>query len=124
MSLNGKFVWPDIKLKKPGSAPGSLIYTGPKEPEPVTITVLDYKNDKFEEKVIQQVSDCAQYKDTPSVSWINVDGLHDAKIIDDIGKTFDIHPLVLEDILNTSQRPKFENHDMYIFAVLRMLYIK
>ncbi|MCJ7693106.1 MAG: magnesium/cobalt transporter CorA, partial [Sedimentisphaerales bacterium] len=64
---------------------------------------------------------CFQFKTTPTVTWINIDGLHDIQVIEKIGKNFDFHPLILEDILNTGQRPKFEDFENYIFIVLKML---
>jgi magnesium transporter len=56
------------------------------------------------------------------VTWINIDGVHDVEVIEKIGRHFDIHPLVLEDILHTGQRPKMENFESYLFIVIRMLY--
>jgi magnesium transporter len=63
----------------------------------------------------------AERRQLPSVTWINVDGLYDTELIAEFGRVFDLHPLVLEDILNTQQRPKMENYENYIFVVLKML---
>ena len=62
------------------------------------------------------------YRDAPSVTWLNVSGVHDENIIHNIGEIYNIHPLVLEDVANTTQRPKMEEHDNYLFVVIKMGY--
>ena len=57
------------------------------------------------------------------VSWMEINGIHDVKAIEEIGRHFSIHPLVLEDILNTTQRPKFEEYDNYLFLVARVPFV-
>ncbi|MCG6534124.1 MAG: magnesium/cobalt transporter CorA, partial [Syntrophales bacterium LBB04] len=61
-------------------------------------------------------------KEQPTVTWINIDGIHDIKMVEQMGEMFGIHPLILEDILNTDQRPKIEDNGDYIFIVLKMLF--
>jgi magnesium transporter len=107
--------------KKAGLAPGTLVHIGERKLETVRITVIDYDENSFQEKQVNSVEECFQFKTTPTVSWINIDGLHDISIIEKIGKHFDIHSLILEDILSTGQRPKFEDMEKYIFIVLKML---
>lgn len=107
--------------KSSGLPPGALIHIGEKKTDKIKITFFDYNFNKFQEKVVQRVDDCFSLKKTPTVSWINIDGLHDIEVIEKIGSCFDIHPLVLEDILNTDQRPKIEDLENYIFLVLKML---
>jgi magnesium transporter len=87
----------------------------------VRITVIDYDERTLNEKQVTNVEECFQFKTTPSVTWINIDGLHDVELVGKIGKHYEIHPLVLEDIVNTTQRPKFENMDTYLFVVIKML---
>jgi len=99
-----------------------LVHIGKKKVEKVKITVIDYNEKRFEEKEVKQIEECFHFKSKPTTTWINIDGLHDVKIIGKIGKHFDIHPLVLEDIVNTGQRPKMEDFDEYIFIVMKMLY--
>ena len=106
--------------KKAGLPPGTLVYTGERKLESVRITVIDYDEGSFQEKQVPKIEDCFEFKKTPTVSWINIDGLHDIEIIEKIGKHYDFHPLVLEDILHTGQRPKFEDLESYIFIVLMM----
>jgi len=107
--------------KQAGLPPGTLIFTGEEKVEKIKINILDYKKEQYEEKVIENIEDCYPYKDTDTVTWININGLHDIGLIEKIGECFKIHPLVLEDILNVDQRPKIEDHDDYIFVVLKML---
>jgi magnesium transporter len=107
--------------KEAGLPPGTLIYIGERKLESVRITVIDYDENIFQEKQVDNIEDCFKFKTTPTVTWINIDGLHDVSIIEKIGRHYDFHPLVLEDILHTGQRPKFEDLDNYIFIVLMML---
>ena len=109
------------KLKKAGLPPGSLVYTGTRKLETVRITVLDYDENSFQEEHVAKIEDCFEFKKTPTVTWINIDGLHDVDIIEKIGNQYDFHPLMLEDILHTGQRPKFEDYEKYIYIVLMML---
>jgi magnesium transporter len=107
--------------KKAGLPPGTLIHIGERKLKSVRITVMDYDENSFQEKQVVKIEDCFEFKKTPTVTWINIDGLHDVEIIERIGKQYDFHPLVLEDILHTGQRPKFEDLENYIYIVLMML---
>ena len=109
--------------KTRGLPPGELVHIGEKKTDKVKITVIDYNISTFIEKEVQKVEECFSFKRKPTVTWINVDGLHEVEVIEKLGNCFDIHPLVLEDILNTDQRPKMEDFEKYIFYVLKMLYI-
>jgi len=108
--------------KKAGLAPGTLIHIGEKKVEAARITVIDYDKEQFQQKELETVEECFPFKEEPTVTWINIDGLHNIEIIEEIGKCFDIHPLILEDIVNTAHRPKLEDLDDYVFIVLKMLY--
>jgi magnesium transporter len=107
--------------KKAGLSPGTLMHVGEKRTEKVTITLMDYDEKQVREKDDAAMEDCATFKEKPSVTWFNVCGVHDVELIEEIGKIFNIHPLVLEDILNTGQRPKLEDHEDYLFVVLKMI---
>lgn len=98
------------------------MYIGEKVVGKVKIRVMDYDETHFQEKEVKAIEECFPFKDTPTVTWINIDGVHQADIIEKIGKQFDIHPLILEDIMNTEQRPKIEDFENYLFIVLKMLY--
>jgi magnesium transporter len=105
-----------------GLSPGALVHIGKKKIEKVRIRLIDYDEAQLQEKEPRSIEECFPFKDLPTVTWVNVDGLHDIKIMEKIGKHFNLHPLVLEDILNTEQRPKIEDFDDYLFIVLKMLY--
>ncbi|MFH1782567.1 MAG: magnesium/cobalt transporter CorA [Candidatus Omnitrophota bacterium] len=101
--------------------PGALIHIGEQKTEKVKITIIDYDETKFQEKTIASVKECAPFKDKPTVTWINIDGIHEVNIIEEIGRQYGLHPLIMEDILNTGQRPKIEDSEDFIFIVLKML---
>jgi len=110
------------KPKKVGLSPGTLVYTGEKKKEEIRITLIDYKDDSLNEQVVKNIEDVFPCKDSDRTSWINIDGLHDVSIIEKIGAHFDIHSLALEDILHTSQRPKLDDYENYLFIVIRMFF--
>ena len=109
--------------KKAGLSPGTLIHIGEKKTEQVKMQVIDYDDEHLEEKDLDlaSIEDCLHLKDSPTVSWINIDGIHQVDVIKEIGKIFSLHSLILEDILNTEQRPKIYDLEDYIFVVLKML---
>jgi magnesium transporter len=107
---------------KAGLPPGTLVHIGEKRTEKVKTTVIDYDETHFQEKEVETIEECFPFKDTPTVTWINIDGIHELEIIEKIGSHFNIHPLVLEDIVNTGQRPKLEDYDDYIFFIVKMIY--
>ncbi len=107
---------------KIGLPPGTLVHVGTKKIEKIRITVIDYDSDTFEEKELKTIEECFPCRDTQTVTWINIDGVHHMEVIEKIGKHFNLHPLVLEDIVNTGQRPKMEDFEDYLFVVLKMLY--
>ncbi len=109
------------RSQKAGLPPGTLMHIGERMLKSVKITVIDYDQEHFQEEQLTKIEDCFGLKSTQTVSWINIDGLHDVEIIEKLGKNFDLHPLVLEDILSTGQRPKFEDLDGYLFIILKML---
>jgi len=110
------------KSKKAGLPPGTLVHIGKKRMEKVKITIIDYDEEHLQEKDAKSIKECFPYKDKPTVTWINVDGLHEIKVIEEIGKHFNLHPLILEDIVDTDQRPKIKDFGNYIFIILKMLY--
>jgi magnesium transporter len=107
--------------KKAGLSPGSLVHIGDKKIETIKITLMNYDPENLVETQLPAVEASFPYRDTPPVSWINVDGLHEIEVIEKIGAHFGIHPLVLEDIVNTGQRTKAEEFENYIYIVLKML---
>ena len=109
------------RSRKAGLPPGTLIHIGEKKVEELKITVINYDETHFQEREIKTIEECFVYKDKPTVTWINIDGLHQVEILEKLGNCYELHPLVLEDILNTDQRPKMEDYGEYIYIVLRML---
>lgn len=110
------------RSKKAGLPPGSLVHIGDKKTEEVKIALIDYDEANFQEREIKDIEECFVFKTSPTVTWINVEGIHQIEIIQKLGDCFCLHPLVLEDILNTDQRPKIEDFSDYIYIVLKMLY--
>jgi magnesium transporter len=104
-----------------GSAPGTLVYTGPPRTAPVAIHLMEYDKEKVAESTLSPESDFPAIARLDPITWINVDGLSDIGLIQSLGQAFNLHPLVLEDLVNTHQRPKMEEYDDHIFLVLRML---
>ncbi len=107
--------------KKAGLAPGTLLHIGAKKSDHIKITAIDYTATDYNEILCDTPQDCFPLKTSPTTSWINVDGLHNTKIIEEIGNYFELHPLLMEDILNTNHRPKMEEFDKYVFVTLKML---
>ncbi len=107
--------------KKAGLSPGSLVFVGDKKTEEVRLTVIDYDETSFETRELEKIEECIPFREKPTVTWINVEGLHDVTAEQELGKCFGLHPLIVEDILNTDQRTKTDIFDDYIFIVLKML---
>lgn len=107
--------------KKAGAPPGTIMHLGEKRTYRVKITQVDYDENNYSEK--KDISLAELFKSFPgyNVEWVNFDGIHDVEMIERIGAHYSINMLVLEDIVNSSQRPKFEDYDDYVYVVLRML---
>lgn len=106
---------------KSGLPPGSLVHVGDVLVAETRISVVDYSKENLEEQQIQSIDEIIKYKDSDTVTWVTIEGLANVEIIESIGAIFDIHQLVLEDILNTHQRPKFEEYDDHLYIVLKCL---
>ena len=104
-----------------GLPPGTPVYIGDRETGTIKISLWEYNETHFAEKTIGDMDDVFSCKERPCVSWINVDGLHDVALIEKLGDSFGWHPLILEDMVNTEQRPKVEDYGHYIFVSLKML---
>ncbi len=110
------------RSRKIGLEPGTLIHIGEKKAEAVKIRVIDYDEKHFLEKEVKTIEECFPFKDKPTVTWIDIAGIHQPHIIEKIGTHFGLHPLIQEDILNTDQRPKMEDLGNYVYVVLKILY--
>lgn len=104
-----------------GLPPGSLISSSPPR-EDVSISVFTYNQQEYREQIVASVGDITVPKDGNKVAWVNIDGISRVDILRDVGKRFEVHDLVLEDILNVEQRPKIEDHHNYLFVVIKMIY--
>jgi len=110
------------KGSKVGLAPGTLVHIGEKKVEKVRIKLVAYNSEEIVEKELNSVEECVVFKDKPGTNlWINVDGLDHVEIIEKLGSYFEIHPLTLEDVLNTWQRPKMEDYESYVYTVLKIM---
>jgi magnesium transporter len=108
--------------EKAGLPPGTVVFVGEKKVEETRITVIDYDENQYAEREVKNIEECFAYKATPSISWINIDGVHQVEIIEKLGAHFVLHPLLQEDVVNTHQRPKFDEFDDHLFIVLRMFF--
>jgi magnesium transporter len=104
---------------KAGLPPGTLVHIGEKKHVASQVTLLEYDEDSLRESVVgpAELSDRIQL--SRGTIWVNLDGLGDIGMMEQIGKRFNLHPLVLEDIFNTEQRSKFEDYGDYIYIVLK-----
>lgn len=107
--------------EKSGMPPGSLVHVGTVHEQASIITVIDYSKDYIEQVRISSIDEILKYKESPTVTWVIIEGLKNTEIVENIGSMFDIHQLVLEDILNTHQRPKFEEYENHLYIVLKSL---
>lgn len=111
----------DERSEKAGLPPGTLVHVGERRSTDVSITVIDYDEDELTEREVEEVEECFEYRDKKSVTWINVEGLHDVDVIEKIGDKYGFHPLLLEDILNTEQRPKMDDYDSHLMIAMKMI---
>ena len=91
-----------------GAPPGTLFYNGEVRTEPVKITLIEFNETEYFEDEYYNLEDCISHVKPNMVKWINVGGIHKPDLVEQIGKTYNIHPLTLEDIVHVDQRPKFE----------------
>ncbi|MDH3267512.1 MAG: magnesium/cobalt transporter CorA [Ignavibacteria bacterium] len=104
-----------------GLVPGSPVFIGNKKVDEIRIRIIDYDKSNLHEDELKNISDGTDFKEKNTVTWINIDGLHDPDLMKEIAETFDLHPLLIEDIMNTDQRPKLQESDNNLFLVLKML---
>ncbi|HTZ18166.1 MAG TPA: magnesium/cobalt transporter CorA [Dissulfurispiraceae bacterium] len=109
------------RAKKAGQPPGTLIHIGDETIRDVKISVIDYDEGQFQEVESASLDICLSFREKESVTWINIEGIHRPAVLEQIGQCYGIHPLVLEDIMATDQRPKTEDFGDYIFIVLKMI---
>jgi len=110
--------------KKSGLPPGSLVHVGKKHKSECKISVTQYSKETLIQRELCSVKELEHLKTDHLITWINVDGLSDIITIESIGEFLNIHPLVLEDILSTHQRPKIEEYDNFLYIVIKDIEIQ
>ena len=105
-------------------APGTVTYVGNKEQVETVLEVIDYNADNFERFTSKTPEDAFKFEEEDRTTWFNIDGLSDTKEIEKIGEYYELHPLIIEDIVNTTQRPKIDEYKDYFFIVAKMLYYR
>lgn len=106
-----------------GLPPGELILVGQQKIEETLLSIIDYNPTLHETAQNITPEQCQELKNSDSVSWINLSGLHDIELINSLGKVFDLHALALEDILNTSHQPKCEEFDSYVLLIFKLIHL-
>ena len=110
------------RSRKTGLPPGSLVYTGDKSAtQDARITLIDFDEHHVLEKNVDKIEECLPFTHADTVTWINVGSVQVPGVLETFGSVLGFHPLMLEDILHTDQRPKYEDYGDYIFFVLKML---
>lgn len=105
-------------------APGTVTYVGRKEQVETLLEVIDYNTEHFERYSSKSPEDAFSFQEETHVTWINIDGLSNTEEIEKVGKYYELHPLIIEDIVNTNQRPKIDEYQDYFYIVAKMLYYK
>lgn len=106
---------------KAGLSPGTVVRIGAAPPLPVKVSYVAYDEFNLQERSDVPISEALPPKDRGGITWINVDGVHDTALVESIGSHFSLHPLVLEDIVTTGQRPKLEDYGDYLFITIKVL---
>ena len=109
------------RSRKAGLPPGTLIYTGEKIYGEAKVTIIEYDEHDYQEREITTFEECLLLRNKTTVTWINVQGISHIPNMQKLGECFNLHPLVMEDILNTDQRPKIEDYEEYLFIVLKTI---
>ena len=109
------------RSKKAGLPPGTLVHIGEKLTEKTRIAVVEYDGQDFLEKDLGTLETSYLFPKEPAVTWVNVIGIHQVEVLEKLGNRFGVHPLALEDILNTEQRPKIEDYGDDLFIVVKLL---
>lgn len=112
------------RSQKAGLPAGSLVHIGDKKTDRTTIKIIVYNQEMFKEIAFEELGAHVPFLNKDSVAWININGIHDKEIIENIGKLFSLHPLLLEDIMNSDQRPKMDEQEDYLFITLKMLSVE
>lgn len=107
--------------RKVGDAPGTATYVGKAREADVEISRIEYDEANLRQERLDAPAASFSSRESETVSWINVNGVHDVDKVDRIGSGFSLHPLVVEDLVHTGQRPKMDDYETHLYIVLRML---
>jgi len=110
------------RAKKAGPPPGALIHMGEQKIEKTRITLMDYDEAHFQERENKTLEESLPFKYQSTVTWVDVEGIRQVAMLEKLGDRFGLHPLVVEDILNTEERPKIEDFGDYILIILKIPY--
>ncbi|AEF86669.1 magnesium and cobalt transport protein CorA [Treponema primitia ZAS-2] len=109
----------DFERSDIGLPPGSLVYVGDRHPEEMALLMIGYDPVSSWARTAETVDELLQYRNSSGITWINVNGLKDSSAISRLAEVYKIHPLTIEDILNTEHRPKVEEFDDYLYITLK-----
>jgi magnesium transporter len=109
------------RSRKSGLPPGTPVHIGATKVDAPRISLMHYDGAQIAEETVKDIGSCSAWREKPGITWINVEGVHRVELLEQLGNCFDLHPLVLEDIANTGQRPKVEDYEGYLYIVVRML---
>lgn len=125
ISNNSQFVMSSRKRinisKKAGLSPGTFLHIGTQKTQKNIVDLVTYNETDLNETCSLDLEKITPLLSTENVNWVNIDGLHNVELIEKTGKYFKLHPLNIEDILNTQHRPKLEEHDEYLFFTLKLV---
>ncbi|MBW2056460.1 MAG: magnesium/cobalt transporter CorA [Deltaproteobacteria bacterium] len=110
------------RSQKAGLPPGALVHVGERKSASTELSILSYDEREFREQEIETIEQSGAFRERKGVTWIRVEGIHQVEVLERIGDYIGLHPLVMEDILNTDQRPKVEDYGEYLYIVVRMVY--
>lgn len=111
-----------VKYTSVNQVPGQVTYVGSKESVAPSVEIINYNKEKVTREDSNDVQNAFNFNGTDDITWININGLNHTKEIEKLGKHYNLHQLIIEDIVNTQQRPKIDDYEGYIFVVLKMLY--
>jgi magnesium transporter len=106
-----------------GLPPDELMFIGKKKIDNILLRLIDFDTINMEEISLDKVKDVLKYQGKDSVTWFNVDGLHNQKVMKEIAQGFQLDKVILSDVMNTRGRPKLEEHSNCIFLSIKMLQI-
>ncbi|MHA2426388.1 MAG: CorA family divalent cation transporter, partial [Candidatus Thorarchaeota archaeon] len=109
----------DGSSSKVGLPPGTIVHTGPKRVDKVSYRIVDYNEDSLEIYEGDTAEECVPLKEEGITRWVHVDGVHEVEKIEMMASNFGLHPLVIEDISSTRQRPKVEILKEGVFVVVK-----